>query len=349
MAAELSFRNGRAEMLFVDETPWHGEGRRFDRQPTWAELLEVVDYDLEKRPYFMPAAVAGGPMVESAEAYYVQRTDTGARFGTVGAGYQPIPNREAFEALRPLIDGGVMSIETAGVLRGGADAWLLGRWDLAKFGPQAREVFSREGDEIAPYATVMANHSGRRAILMGQTPIRIVCANTLGAAERGAEAGQGRWASIHHTASGKLQLVAEAERLFAGVVERYEVIAAHYRAMQGRYLTEAEFRSLVLDPVVPDPREARGWNPESMMAESVVKRFERKRDELRRLWTGGMGHTGEPTAWFAYQAVAEALDHNKDLWPVRSGCYRTAQLLSGSYGELKNRLLDRLVEVSLSA
>jgi hypothetical protein len=195
----------------------------------------------------------------------------------------------------------------------------------------------------------MANHSGRRAILMGQTPIRIVCANTLGAAERGAEAGRGRWASIHHTAAGRVRLVEEAQKLFAGVVERYETIAAHYKAMQAKILTPSQFESMVLDVVVPDPRTLPRWNPESIMAESVVKRFEKKRAELRRLWMEGKGHTGEPTAWYAYQAVVEAVDHNKDLWPVRNGCYRTAQLLTGAYGIIKNTVLDALTELSLAA
>ena len=88
--------------------------------------------------------------------------------------------------MKPLVDQGVLRLETGGVLRDGADAWLLGQWDLSKFGDVANEVFGAEG--ILPYATVMANHSGRRGILLGSTSIRICCSNTLGAA-------QWRWAS----------------------------------------------------------------------------------------------------------------------------------------------------------
>ncbi|MBN8832335.1 MAG: DUF932 domain-containing protein, partial [Sphingomonadales bacterium] len=64
------------------------------------------------------------------------------------------------------------------------------RWDLDRFGPDARDVFARDGG-LLPYATVMANHSGRRGVLLGHTAIRVVCANTLGAAEREAD-GTGR-------------------------------------------------------------------------------------------------------------------------------------------------------------
>ena len=119
--------------------------------------------------------------------------------------------------------------------------------------------------------------------------------------------------------------------------------------MQRALLTETQFGQMILDTVVPDPREESGWNPESIMAESVVKRSQKKRETLQKLWRDGMGHTGEPTAWYAYQAVTEALDHNKDLWPTRSGCWRTQQLLTGSYAEMKNGVLDLLVDYSLSA
>ena len=75
----------------------------------------------------------------------------------------------------------------------------------------AQDVFTQSGEEILPFGTVMANHSGRRAVLLGQTPIRIVCANTLGAAERESDGdNKSRWAAIHHTDGGKLRLVEEA-------------------------------------------------------------------------------------------------------------------------------------------
>jgi hypothetical protein len=68
MAAELSYKNGAAEMLYVGETPWHREGHRFDAPPAWSDLMAVVDYDLDKRPYFYPAADGSG-MRESDDAF----------------------------------------------------------------------------------------------------------------------------------------------------------------------------------------------------------------------------------------------------------------------------------------
>jgi hypothetical protein len=55
----------------------------------------------------------------------------------------------------------------------------------------------------------------------------------------------------------------------------------------------------------------------------------------------GKGHTGEPTAWFALNAVVEALDFNQTLWPSRAGCFRTASLLDGELGQTQERRTGR--------
>lgn len=345
MAAQLSYKNGNAEMIYTGETPWHQEGTKFETAPTWDELMKVVDYDIHKLPYFYPAPNGEG-MVESLDSFYLQRADTRRHLGSVGSQYKVITNRDAFAALRPLIDDGVATVETAGVLRDGADAWLLCKWQLDKFGPDVREVF---GDEVQPYSTVMANHAGRRPVLLGNTPIRIVCANTLGAAETDARENGSRWRSIRHTQAESNRLADTAADLFHGVVERYEVIARQYKALKLRLLTQAEFKTLVLDVVAPDPRLDPDFEPAAKLAELVVDRAMTKRAKLSDLWFSGKGHTGEPTAWYAYNGVVEALDHNRSLWPTRAGCYRTASLLNGALAEMKGKVLDNLTRLAVAA
>jgi len=367
MAAELDrFSNGLARMFFKGETPWHAEGFKIEDDAAfqWDKAMKYFDIPLEKRPLFRPADPASltaeqiadaaktglplsAPMVPVKDGFYIYRPDIGKVLGTVGSHYEIIPNRDALEVLKPLLDQGVASTETGGVLRDGADAWLLTRWDLSKLGPDAQAVL---GGEMLPYSTIMVNHDGRRGIQIGNTAIRIVCANTLGMAER--EAGSGnkvnRWATVDHRRGAKLRLVEEADRLFKGVIERYELLAGQYRILKAKRLEEAEFRALVLDKIAPDPLDDPTFNPEAKMAEIVRGRALRKRDELTRLWTAGAGHVGDRSAWEAYNAVAEALDHNKDLWPNRDGAWRTASLLTGGLGVLKNRVLDGLVTFSLA-
>src|SRR5688572_19879435 len=205
MAAELDrFTNGLARMFFKGETPWHEEGFKIEDSAAfdWDKAMEYFDIPLEKRPAFRPAdpaslteeqletIKAGGTVTVEVrpikDGFYIYRPDIKKVLGTVGSHYEIVPNRDALEVLKPLLDQGVASIETGGVLRDGADAWLLTRWDLGKLGPDAQAVL---GGEVLPYSTVMVNHDGRRGIQIGNTAIRIVCANTLGMAEREAASG----------------------------------------------------------------------------------------------------------------------------------------------------------------
>jgi phage/plasmid-like protein (TIGR03299 family) len=343
MAAELTYdKHGVAALFSTRLTPWHREGHVLDGHPSYHEAMQLVgfNYPMEKLPYHRP--LPDGTTVQSNEAYFIFRRDTQKVLGSVGSQYEIVPNKVAFAPLQPLVDQGVLKLETGGVLREGADAWLLGQWDLSKFGDVAKEVF---GNEILPYATVMANHSGRRGILLGSTSIRICCSNTLGAAERD---GVSRWTQINHRAGAQSRLFEAANEMFSRVVERFDVIARQYRLLMKTTITPGIFRKLVLDVVAPDPRQKKTWNPEAKMAAAVVERHERKTAEVTRLWTEGDGHTGEPTAWLAYNGVCQALDFNRQLWPTRAGCYRTASLLTGELVAAKNRVLDGLVEFAMA-
>jgi hypothetical protein len=55
--------------------------------------------------------------------------------GIVGPQYESLQNRDAFQVIEPWVDRGVLHLELGGVMRDGADAWLLGRFDLDLFGP----------------------------------------------------------------------------------------------------------------------------------------------------------------------------------------------------------------------
>ena len=358
MAAELEFRgDGQANMFFSKQggTPWHREGVSITGDEVYdfdGLISKHFDYPLEKLPYFLPQDPTVEPdkavYVQGQGPFYIRRADTGKVLGPVGSDYTVIQNREAFEVLKPLVDSRVAAIETGGVLRDGADAWLMVKWDLARFGSDVQEVFGRDGG-LLPFSPVMVNHSGRRGVSLGFTSIRLVCANTVGMAEREADRDTARWRTITHRGDAKSKLVEAAQELFSNVLQKYEVIAKQYRLLMQCRLDEEAFDRLVLEIVAPDPRKAQKFNPEAKLAEVVVERAMTKQREIRRLFTAGKGHTGERTAWYAYQAVAEALDFNRDLWPTRAGSWRTASLLNGQLAELKNRVLDNLVGYAAAA
>lgn len=356
MAHELSFTVDEqtgvrvADMFSVIETPWHREGTILESHPSLNRAIEVarLDYRVEKLPVKLVLPTEdGGDTYErgSTKAFVTMRMDRQLELGSVGPDYQVVQNVDAFRAtIGPLVDEGVLQLETGGVLRDGADAWLLGRFDIARFGPVVREVFA---DEVIPFALVKVNHSGRRNNEIVLTPIRVVCANTLGMAESQVDGGHAKAAAVRHVGDAEARMVEAAQNLFGGIIERYEVIATQYRLLKGYYLDEALFRELVLEPALGEhPTQRRGWNPEARQANAVIERYEKRTTEVTRLWREGKGHTGDGSAWEAYNGLVEAIDHNEDLFPMRSGVYRTQALMEGTLRDQKQSVLTALVRAA---
>jgi hypothetical protein len=157
--------------------------------------LARLDYEVAKASVYWRSDSRVGKLIESEHAFLTGRTDRGTELGSFGPEFAPLQNRDAFQPIRPLVDEGILKLETGGVLRKGADAWLLGRLDVERFGRIVQEVFS---DEIVPYILVANNHAGRRKARIAETPIRVVCANTLDMADHGLARGRGRSVGVRH-------------------------------------------------------------------------------------------------------------------------------------------------------
>lgn len=338
MADELTRTNGGAEMFSVRETPWHKEGVILLQPPSLKAALARagLDFEVEKQPTFRTRP--DGTLVDNEQAFVIVRTDREIELGNVGWAYVPLQNRDAFAALDPLIDRGLVTLETGGSLRRGADVWLLGRFDLRQLGRTAREVF---GAELVPFLLFTNNHSGRRPAAIALTPIRVVCANTLGAAESLMDS-SGRAVRVQHTETARWRIIEAANELLASITGRYDVLAEQYRDLKNCVLAYGEFERLVLDIAAPAPRSLPDWNTDATLADAVLYRSRRQREEIHRLWAAGTGHSGDHTAWEAYNAVVECVDHNAELFPVPGGVYRIDSLLYGPLGEIKQAVLAAL-------
>lgn len=351
MAHLLHFTNGKADMFSVRETPWHREGRVLTTAPSLEEaiIMANMDYDVLKKPV---TYTHDGVTTESKMAFVTVRGDTGVELGHVGPQYNVTGNVDSFTAtLAPLLDAGLLSIETGGVLRNGADAWLLCKFNLDQFGPIAREVLGLDALATHPYALVKVNHSGRRNNEIALTFIRVVCANTLGFVEREIDGGHGeskdgtRAIGVRHTGDALKKMTEAAETLFADLVKQAETVATQYKNLKETTLTPSQFRALVTLPALGvHPTRRKGWNPEAKQADTVIARYEKKGAEIVRLWTEGDGHTKDGSAWEAYNGLVQAVDHDTDMFPQRSGVYRTAGLMHGYLRDMKDNAVVELVK-----
>lgn len=336
---------GKKAMFSVGESPWHDPENStvIAMAPSMDEAYELagLGYEIGLRPLFV--TLDNGEQSRVPHANAVVRTDRGTMLdqvplAVVGDQYVPLQNRDAFGVLEPLIDKGVAFLETGGVLRQGRDAWMLVRFDVKD--PVVQEVFT---DEVVPFGLITNNHSGHRHALIMETPIRVVCANTLGSALVGWEARQ-NVIKVSHRGDAKVKMVDAAEEVFAGLVDRYQKIARDYKSLKERILTVEEFTENVLDVAAPFPKRLHGLETQHLtvrgydMAREVAQG---RRDKITDAWEHGKGHTGNHSSWEAYNGAVEVIDHDSDAYRTRGS--RVAQMIGGRLVQKKSAVLDSLV------
>jgi phage/plasmid-like protein (TIGR03299 family) len=346
MAHELDRFNGtrRHTMFSVRQTPWHREGVVLAEAPTLDEamVLSGTNFEVGTRPVYLQEA--DGSFSKSVTGQAIVRLDRAetigeAVFKLVGDDYRPLQNRDAFGVLEPLLDKGVAKLETGGTLRGGRDVWMLVRFDVKD--PVVQEVFA---NEVVPYGLITNNHSGQAKARVKKTPIRVVCANTLGMAFNDG------WEDIavSHRGDAKVRMVEAAEKMFGAIIERYRIIAEQYKALKARILTVEEFTRTVLDTAAPLPEKLDTLRTEHLTIRGYDARMEartQQRNAITRAWTNGRGHVGDHSAWEAYNGAVEVIDHNAELFRTRGS--RVAAILSGRLVQAKDRVLDAVATLCI--
>ena len=211
-------------MFSVREMPWHGLGAVLDEYPhsidealdkaglgwrvTHGDVLVVKapewtdDFGTEHPAELIPAKGFKANI----------REDTGEVLGIVSDEYEVVDNRDAFRFLDALI-GSELYFETAGSLWGGRRVWVLARLP---------EYIELGGDQSATYVYVANSHDGSMAVTAAVTPIRIVCANTLGAALRQAEHGASAQRTFRFRHTGNLQAKFAEARQVLGMTINYQ-------------------------------------------------------------------------------------------------------------------------------
>jgi phage/plasmid-like protein (TIGR03299 family) len=341
MAHELEFnaQAKRFNMFSVLETPWHAEGVILNAAPSLPEGMALAghDYDLALRDLYVREGEASA-FERTGYGRAVVRTDTNRVLGIVSDRYRPVTNGEAFGVLEPLLDSGVAHLETGGTLRGGRDAWMLVRFDVKD--PVVQEVFA---DEVIPFGLIANNHGGDSGVVFMETPVRVVCANTLGAAMVNWR-NRSSVVSVPHLGDARVRVVEAAEKLFGGIVDRYRGIAEGYATLKATRLSVDAFVRSVLDVAAPLPKDPGSFEAEHLTARGydlALAGAERRREALREAWTSGKGHSGNHSAWEAYNGAVEVIDHNSALY--RTNGSRVASLMSGRLLERKAAVLNAVM------
>lgn len=318
MSANLSTTAaGEVMMAYQGETPWHKSGAQVaagspavKSVPAFLEAANL-NWDVSLKNMFYRV---GDKSIKVPSRRAVVRSSDGRLLSTVGAGYEPFQNNDAFSVLQPALDRFGVEIETAGALGKGDKVWMLARM------PKSIEPIP--GDVIDNYLMILTGHNGWTAYSARFTQVRVVCQNTINLALR-----DDAMIRLRHvtTEVDKLTQVAD---IITGFLEVAKKTGETYQKLAAHKLTEAEITTYiehVLDLDFDNPVAAR------------------RRDRIFELATKtGKGIELAPgTAWTAFNAITEYIDHVRPAEAKAPKTIKNANqsALFGQNAKLKARAL----------
>lgn len=169
MSHEIEFQDGKAQMAWVGQVPWHGLGTKVDPDLTPDEMMTAagVDWSVRKEPAFIELE---GKRIDIGRSALVRDTDERV-LDVVTNDWEPLQNAQAFEFFNEYIVAGDMEMHTAGSLKGGRIVWALAK---------TKESFSLfNGDTVESYLLFTNPHQFGKSIDVRFTNTRVVCNNTL--------------------------------------------------------------------------------------------------------------------------------------------------------------------------
>lgn len=291
------YGDGQFESGFfgAGQRAWHGLGTVIPEDVVTADrALELagLDWQVVPQPMYLPDGVEVEKFVAN-----VRQTDS-KQLGVVGKGYEIVQNEEAFGFIDDLLDDSGAKFHTAGSLKGGEKVWILAKLpNVIRLG---------EGEEIDPFLLFSNDHTGNAAIVVGPTPVRVVCRNTLRIAQAGM---QNQWKARH--TSNVATRILEARRTLQLSFQYYEDFENLAKDMISTKITSAQFgkflESLIpykadFDPAAPVATDRAAMNVEE--ARAAIRGLYEHADTCANI---------RGTAWGAYNAVAEYADFDRPI------------------------------------
>lgn len=170
MAHLIDMTNGRANMAYVGEKPWHGLGQELTPGADLDQwrIEAGLAWEAQRNGLYYRDATK---TVRKSEKDILYRSDTGDELGIVSPSYKIVQPAEVIEFFRDLTRDHGFMMETAGSLDGGRKAWAL-----ARTGQSFRLMGT---DEVKAYVLLATSFDGTLATRAQFTSVRVVCNNTL--------------------------------------------------------------------------------------------------------------------------------------------------------------------------
>lgn len=171
MAHEIDMSNGRANMIYVGQKPWHGLGFEIDATASIEEILVKAGLNWEALKAVPQFIDNNGVLHQDEERAYIYRSDTKKPLSVMGMDYKIVQPAEILEYYRNLSQQHGFLIETAGSLFDGKRIWALAKTD--------NEFTLPGGDKVTGYLLMATSMDGTLSTVFIWTSVRVVCNNTL--------------------------------------------------------------------------------------------------------------------------------------------------------------------------
>ncbi len=276
-------------MMFVGQLPWHGLGVMVDENISIADAFKVSGADYEVGLKDLQTVADGIFPTELVDHRAIYRKDTGKVLGVAGPNWEPMQNVHAFDWFKPFLDSGEVKLHTAGVLDEGRRVWCLAQIQR----PNSEIV---KGDEVCKFVLLSNPHIWGKAIMVGFTPIRVVCVNTLAAA---ISSKASKLLRVRHTGEAVANL--DNIRETVNVIDAtFEATAEQYRLLARKSVCQADVRKYVKIML----------GVEETAEKDLKTRTKNTIEEIMKNFESGLGSNipgVRGTLWGAYNAYNEYL------------------------------------------
>jgi phage/plasmid-like protein (TIGR03299 family) len=302
------------------EPAWHGLGQVSETLQTAEEahaaMLGERDFMIHKRPLAYRGADETFRLIDGRVALVRDVTvdDPEERvFGVVDAEYGLLQNKDIIEAINPLSER--WPVETYGFLGYGETLFLT-------LDAGVREL---RGEPLSLFFLITDGRTGRDAMRIAFTPVRVVCQNTLVTGLRASVVS----AALNHTRGVKRDLDVQM-RVMAAMEKAEMDVLAQFEALMDAHISPEEANAL-FEQVYPMPQR-----PGRLMLGDAVREVAdaptiARLDEIQHQYDLMMGRVRERreavgglfarlndehpqvamTPWAAYNAVVELEDYRR--------------------------------------
>lgn len=279
------------------EPAWHRIGQAIEPGTTAAAAMAACKMD----NWNVRLLPVDSPGLDGQGLHFIVRNEEGrlivASETLVEKTYYPISNEEIFTRIMEIMVGQGLPVDAAGILG------RLGNRAFMTF--DAGSVVMPGGEAYEKFLVAIANHSGRDAVRIIPTSIRVVCRNTEEAAKRGAR----MMLSIHHS-------TAAIERFYEEAQENRTMLklSEHYERQLEQMMTdlqEVPFDAVMFDRVVESWAAGRR---SAALTRIQSDNIDRTRERMFRAWSLEVDRAeklGQPdtTLWTAKQAISTYVQH----------------------------------------